>query len=101
MYVMAGMNQIRQIKQQAFEFVAKQNMTIPEYFWKNIRHNQELQDKVDAKFAELIVSECITLMDEKIEEFDDLAAAGDDEFIARSVGAYQIKELIEDHFGVK
>jgi hypothetical protein len=55
----------------------------------------------EIKFAELIVSECITLMDDKIEEFDDLAAAGDDEFIARSVGAYQIKELIEDHFGVK
>jgi len=55
----------------------------------------------EIKFAELIVSECITLMDDKIEEFDDLAAAGDDEFIARSVGAYQIKELIEDHFGVE
>jgi hypothetical protein len=60
-----------------------------------------LGDEFMEKFAELIIQECITLMDEKIEEFDDLAAAGDDEFIARSVGAYQIKELIEDHFGIE
>jgi hypothetical protein len=60
-----------------------------------------LGDEFMEKFAELVIQECITLMDEKIEEFDDLAAAGDDEFIARSVGAYQIKELIEDHFGVE
>ena len=49
---------IRELKEQAFNFVAKQNMCKKEYFWENIRHNPELQDSVDAKFAELIVREC-------------------------------------------
>ena len=49
---------IRELQKQAFDFVAKQNRCKKEYFWENIRHNRELQDSVDAKFAELIVGEC-------------------------------------------
>ena len=52
------------------------------------------------KFAELIVRECLTLIDDKIADLDSYAA-GDDEFIARSLGAYQAKEVIMDHFGVE
>ena len=48
---------IRELKEQAFNFVAKQNMCKKEYFWENIRHNPELQDSVDAKFAELVWQE--------------------------------------------
>ena len=77
---------IRQLKQQAFEFVANQNMTIPEYFWENIRHNQELQDKVDAKFAELIVRECGNYL-------------MSDEFIGRSDLDWGM--VLNEHFGVK
>ena len=51
-------------------------------------------------FAELIVRECLTLIDDKIADLDSYAA-GDDEFIARSLGAYQAKEVIMDHFGVE
>ena len=50
--------QIRELKEQAFNFVAKQNMTKKEYFWENIRHDRTLQDMVDQKFAELIVKDC-------------------------------------------
>jgi hypothetical protein len=49
---------IRELKEQAFNFVAEQNMTKKEYFWENIRHDRTLQDRVDKKFAELIVREC-------------------------------------------
>ena len=55
---------IRELKEQAFNFVAKQNMCKKEYFWENIRHNPELQDSVDAKFAELIVRECADICKE-------------------------------------
>jgi hypothetical protein len=57
--------------------------------------NEEME-----KFAELIVRECLTLIDDKIADLDSYAA-GDDEFIARSLGAYQAKEVIMDHFGVE
>lgn len=53
------------------------------------------------KFAELILKECLTLIDDKIADLDEYAAAGDDEFIARSLGAYQAKEVIMDYFGVE
>ena len=52
---------IRELKEQAFNFVAKQNMTKKEYFWENIRHDRTLQDMVDQKFAELIVQQCAYL----------------------------------------
>ena len=56
---------IRELQTQAFDFVAKQNRCKEEYFWENIRHNRELQDSVDKKFAELIVKECtMALFDE-------------------------------------
>jgi hypothetical protein len=48
---------IRELQKQAFDFVAKQNMCKKEYFWENIRHNRELQDSVDAKFAEVLLEE--------------------------------------------
>jgi uncharacterized protein YgbK (DUF1537 family) len=75
---------IRQLKQQAFEFVAWQNKTKSEYFWQNIRHNQELQDKVDEKFAELIVRECANQVDWILAE-----------------GGKTQGDLIKEHFGVK
>ena len=46
---------IKELKEQAFNFVAEQNMTKKEYFWENIKHDRTLQDRVDKKFAELIV----------------------------------------------
>ena len=55
---------IRELKEQAFNFVAKQNMTKKEYFWENIRHDRTLQDRVDQKFAELIVEECRTVIND-------------------------------------
>lgn len=52
-------------------------------------------------FAELIVKECLTRIDALIHELDEYANADDGEFVARSLGAYQAKEAIEDHFGVE
>ena len=52
------------------------------------------------KFAELIVRECLTLNDDKIADLDSYAA-GDQEILAMSLGAYQAKEVIMDHFGVE
>lgn len=54
---------IRELKEQAFNFVAEQNMTKKEYFWENIRHDRSLQDRVDEKFAELIVKACADAAD--------------------------------------
>lgn len=80
------MNQrIRELKEQAFNFVAKQNMCKKEYFWENIRHNPELQDSVDEKFAELIVQECARVSATKAGTFDK------DSFVA---------QRIREHFGV-
>ena len=55
---------IEQLKEQAFNFVAKQSMVKKEYFWENIRHDRTLQDKVDEKFAELIVKEMCGMMEQ-------------------------------------
>lgn len=64
--------------------------------------DQELYiPKLMEKFAELVLKECLTLIDDKIADLDEYAAAGDDEFIARSLGAYQAKEVIMDYFGVE
>ena len=62
--------------------------------------NWDTFDAYEQKFAELIVRECLTLIDDKIADLDSYAA-GEDEFIARSLGAYQAKEVIMDHFGVE
>ena len=69
---------IKELKEQAFNFVAEQNMTKKEYFWENIRHNRTLQDRVDKKFAELLIREC-ALQCVHNEDMD----------------------LIEKHFGIK
>jgi hypothetical protein len=80
---------IKELQQDAFNFVAKQNMTKAEYFWQNIRHNRELQDKVDEKFAELIVKDCA-----RIGELKEQGSAEYDP--DTSVGHY-----MRLHFGVK
>lgn len=59
-----------------------------------------LTDQWNEKFADLILKEVLTLCKDKISEFDEYAEAGDDEFIARSLGAYQCVELIQDTFGI-
>lgn len=71
---------IKELQKQAFDFVAKQNMCKKEYFWENIRHNRELQDSVDAKFAELIVRECAKIAD--------------------TAEPFQSNDLILKHFGL-
>lgn len=71
---------IKELQKQAFDFVAKQNMCKKEYFWENIRHNRELQDGVDAKFAELIVRECAKIAD--------------------TAEPFQSNDLILKHFGL-
>ena len=76
---------IRELKEQAFNFVAEQNMTKKEYFWENIRHNRTLQDRVDEKFAELIVRECIELFPERHYYYSGPA----------------VKRDIKKHFGVE
>lgn len=53
---------IKELKEQAFNFVAEQNMTKKEFFWENIRHDRTLQDRVDKKFAELIVKEVTNIV---------------------------------------
>ena len=74
---------IRELQKQAFDFVAKQNRCKKEYFWENIRHNRELQDSVDAKFAELIVQECVNVLH-------------DNELWNR-----HISHALKEHFGVE
>lgn len=54
----------------------------------------------EQKFAELIVLECLTVINDKIADLDGYAEAGDEEFVARSLGAFQVKEAVEDYFGV-
>jgi hypothetical protein len=76
---------IKELQQDAFNFVAKQNMTKAEYFWQNIRHNRELQDKVDEKFAELIVQECAKLVEDNIDPYN----------------AWITPAHIKQHFGVE
>lgn len=53
------------------------------------------------KFAELIIKDCLWVVDETIKELDGFAAAGDDEFAVRSLGALQVREALEMEFGVK
>ena len=90
------MNQrIQELKEQAFNFVAKQNMCKKEYFWENIRHNPELQDQVDAKFAELIVRECGRVC-AKIELDEELSTEAD-----IWDGAMMCRVEIMKHFGVE
>ena len=76
---------IKELQKQAFDFVAKQNMCKKEYFWENIRHNRELQDSVDAKFAELIVLECADVC----------------ERFGESGDGYTCSAEILEHFGVE
>jgi hypothetical protein len=59
--------------------------TKAEYFWQNIRHNRELQDKVDEKFAELIVQECAKLVEDNIDPYN----------------AWITPAHIKQHFGVE
>ena len=73
---------IKELKEQAFNFVAEQNMTKKEYFWENIKHDRTLQDRVDKKFAELIVKECARVAS----DYD---------------GAHYVGTAIEEHFGVE
>jgi hypothetical protein len=53
------------------------------------------------KFAKLIIKDCLWVVDETIKELDGFAAAGDDEFAVRSLGALQVREALEMEFGVK
>jgi len=76
---------IRELKEQAFNFIAKQNMTYKEYFWENIRHDRTLQDMVDQKFAELIVRDCMTT----------IATSNE----SRQTAHYY-RNLVAEHFGV-
>jgi len=78
---------INQLAEQAFNFVAEQNMTKKEFFWENIRHDRTLQYRVDEKFAELIVQECMSLVSEPGPDMNDTERG--------------ILAQIKEHFGVE
>jgi len=80
---------IRELKEQAFNFVAKQSMVKKEYFWENIRHDRTLQDKIDEKFAELIVEECASMA--RVYCSDEFDFTGD----------LELDEFMLKHFGVE
>lgn len=77
---MTGTSLVKQLKQQAREYVLKEHRESDLY-------NQEFHDLVDLKFAELAVQECtdIVMGDEVISWADSI----------------RIKSAIEGNFGVK
>jgi hypothetical protein len=88
---------IKELKEQAFNFVARQNMCKKEYFWENIRHNPELQDSVDAKFAELIVKECC----EQFAKHPYVGTKRTQYIYGYIQGRVDAEQQIKEHFGVE
>lgn len=97
---------IRELKEQAFNFVAKQNMCKKEYFWENIRHNPELQDSVDAKFAELLIAKCLSATDNVQEMFFNAGLVAKDptetlRYREAEAACFMVKNKIKLMFGIE
>lgn len=92
---------IRRLQREAFDFVAKQNMTKKEYFWENVRHNRDLQHRIDEKFAELIIQECLQVVKNKIDHGAAYEYGMNDEQRAKVDCAVDIADELKECFGVE